>query len=153
MTPVGWADIDELYAIKGDPRIYAMMLGGVRTPVQVAAELAEDNQFWARHGVGMWMVRDLEGVVVGLTGLHERVDGRGIAIRFAFRPETRGRGYAREAASAAVRFAHARGVTRVVAVAREDNIASRTVLGAIGMRVCDTFMRHGDPMLMYESRG
>jgi hypothetical protein len=36
-------------------------------------------------------------------------------------------------------------------VSREDNIASRTVLGAIGMRECGTFLRAGDRMLIYES--
>ncbi len=154
MTPVGWQDIADLCALKGDPRVYATMLGGVRSPVQVAAELAEDTQFWARNAVGMWTVRDLDGNAVGLTGLHDRVDGRGIALRFAFRPETRGRGLAREAAGAALRFAHDRAnVRRVIAVAREDNIASRTVLGAVGMRECDAFLRNGDRMLVFESVG
>jgi RimJ/RimL family protein N-acetyltransferase len=152
LTPVGWRHIADLSALKGDPRVYATMLGGVRSPVQVAAELAEDTQFWARHGVGMWIVHDLDDNAVGLTGLHERTDGRGIALRFAFRPETRGRGLAREAAGAALRFAHDRaGLHRVLAVSREDNIASRTVLGAIGMRECGTFLRAGDRMLIYES--
>lgn len=152
LTPVGWQDIGELCALKADPRVYAMMLGGVRTPIQVAAEMAEDNQFWARHGAGMWMVRTLDGAMAGLTGVHQRVDGRGIAIRFAFRPETQGKGMAREAAGAALRFAHERAhIPRIVAVCRENNIGSRTVLGAIGLRECDEFMRDGHRMLMFES--
>ena len=152
LTPVGWQDIGELCALKADPRVYAMMLGGVRTPIQVAAEMAEDNQFWARHGAGMWMVRTLDGEMAGLTGVHERVDGRGIAIRFAFRPETQGKGMAREAAGAALRFAHDQAhIDRIVAVCRESNIGSRTVLGAIGMRECDEFTRDGNQMLMFES--
>ncbi len=154
LTPVGWQDISELCALKADPRVYAAMLGGVRSPVQVAAELAEDAQFWVRHGVGMWMVRDFEGNVAGLTGLHERVDGRGIALRFAFRIEAQGKGLAREAAGAALRFAHDRAhVHRVVAVCRENNFGSRMVLGAIGMRPCEEFERSGEPMLMFESVG
>ncbi len=154
LTPVGWQDIGDLCALKADPRVYAAMLGGVRSPVQVAAELAEDTQFWVHHGVGMWMVRDFEGNVAGLTGLHERVDGRGIAIRFAFRVETQGKGLAREAAGAALRFAHDRAhVRRVVAVCRENNFGSRMVLGAIGMRLCEEFVRSGEPMLMFESVG
>lgn len=154
LTPVGWQDIAELCALKGDPRVYGAMLGGVRSPVQVAAELADDTAFWAKHAVGMWTVRDLNGKAVGVTGLHERNDGRGIALRFAFLPEVRGRGLAREAAGAALRFAHDRArLRRVVAVAREDNIASRTVLGAIGMREAGTFIRDGDRLLIYESLG
>lgn len=152
LAPVGWQDIADLCALKGDPLVYASMLGGVRSPVQVAVELAEDTAFWAKHGVGMWLARDLGGAAVGITGLHERPDGRGIGLRFAFRPEVRGRGLAREAAGAALRFAHDRArIPRVIAVARESNIGSRTVLGAIGMRETDWFPRDGDRMLVYES--
>lgn len=160
MTPVGWGDLEALRRLKADPLVYAQMLGGVRGEAVVAAELAEDTAFWARVGVGMWMVRVEAGVsavgnaAVGLAGVHERADGRGLALRFAFTPESRGRGLAREAAGAALRFAHERaGLARVVAVARESNIGSRTVLGAIGMRDCETFVRGGEAMVMYESLG
>ena len=153
LTPVGWQDLPDLEALKCDPRVYGPMLGGVRGPSQVAAELAQDTAFWAGRGVGIWMVRqEPNTAALGLTGLHERVDGRGTALRFAFRPEVRGRGLAREAAGAALRFAHDRaGLLRVVAVTRESNFASRTVLGAIGMRPCGTFDRDGSPMLLFES--
>jgi RimJ/RimL family protein N-acetyltransferase len=70
----------------------------------------------------------------------------------AFTPESRGQGLAREAAGAALRFAHdVAGLRRVVAVAREANIGSRTVLGAIGMRESDAFMRGAERMLEFES--
>ncbi len=129
------------------------MLGGVRGPALVQRELAEDTAFWARHGVGMWIVRPVGGgVPLGLVGLHERADGRGIALRFAFTPASRGKGLAREAAGAALRFAHERaGLARVVAVARDSNIGSRTVLGGIGMRECGSFVRDGEAMLVFES--
>ena len=151
LTPVGYQDIADLIALKGDPGVYAQMLGGVCDPVRVAQELADETRFWAQHGVGMWLVRD-EGRAIGLTGLHERRDGRGVALRFAFQPASRGKGLAREAAGAALRFAHERaGVPRVIAVANVNNFSSRTVLGAIGMRVADAFDRNGDKMLVYES--
>ena len=57
-----------------------------------------------------------------------------------------------QAAGAALRFAHDRaGIRRVVAVAREDNFSSRTVLGAIGMREAGTFPRGRDTMMLFES--
>ncbi len=153
LAPVGWRDLPDLRSLKGDPGVYSQMLGGVRSPAQVAAELAEDTAFWARRGVGMWTVREGE-VAIGLTGVHARPDGRGEALRFAFRPAARGRGLAREAAGAALRFAHDRArLQRVIAVAREANLGSRTVLGAIGMRECDRFVRGNEPMIVYESLG
>lgn len=153
LSPVGSEHIEVITALKGDPLVYGQMLGGVRGPVLVAAELAEDVAFWAQHGVGMWVAHAATGgVAVGLVGLHERTDGRGIALRFAFHPAVRGQGLAREAAGAALRFAHDRaGLRRVVAVANDGNIGSRTVLGAIGMRACEAFDRGGEAMVMYES--
>ena len=153
LTPVGWPDLADLIALKGDPSAYAQMLGGICSPARVHDELAADQAFWARRGVGMWTVRGVDDpALIGLTGLHDRPDGLGMALRFAFRPETRGRGVGREAASAALRFAHERArLPRVAAVTREANLAARTVIGAIGMRPCGEFMRGSERMLVFES--
>jgi RimJ/RimL family protein N-acetyltransferase len=155
MAPVAWSDLDDLRALKGDPAVHAIMLGGVRSARQVADDLAEDIMFWGRAGVGMWAVRlATTGAFVGTVGLHERPDGRGIALRFVIAAAAQGHGYASEAAGAALRFAHERaGLALVIAVVRETNIASRQVLGAIGMREASAFLREGGRVLVYESRG
>ncbi len=151
MQPVGPQHLNEMVRLKTDPRAFARMLGGVRTPLRVHQELAEEIELWGRRGIGVWMVYEGDSFV-GITGFMERADGRGDALRFAFLPESRGRGLAREAASTALRFAHdVAGLKRVVAIAREDNFDSRTVLGAIGMVECERFMRDGYRMLTYES--
>jgi RimJ/RimL family protein N-acetyltransferase len=154
LQPVGWSDLADLVALKGDPRAFAVMLGGVRTPVQVADELAAEMSDWARLGYGIWTIRDAQtGAFIGLTGLQNRADGRGVGLRFAVRPEQQGHGYASEAAGAALRFAHERaGLARVVAVARADNLSSRQVLGGIGMVEAEAFVRDGVQMLMFEHR-
>ncbi len=153
LTPVGWADLPDLVALKGDPRAFAVMLGGVRTPGRVSEELAAEIADWPRLGYGMWMVRDAGSQrFIGIVALQDRPDGRGVGLRFALAPGAQGHGYASEAAGAALRFGHERvGLKRVVAVAREDNISSRQVLGAIGMVPCGAFTRDGTPMLMLES--
>ena len=153
LQPVWGGDLADLCALKGDPRAFAVMLGGVRSAVETAEELAADVQFWGRHGFGMWTVRERNtSTFVGLVGILERSDGRGMALRFALRAEVQGHGYASEAAAGALRFGHERaGLRRIVAVAREINFASRMVLGAIGMRVCEEFDRDGLRMLVYES--
>jgi RimJ/RimL family protein N-acetyltransferase len=153
MSPVAGADLADLQALKADPRVFAIMLGGVRTPARTADELAEDIGFWAARGCGMWSVREAAGgAFLGVTGFMQRPDGRGVALRFAFWPEGRGRGLAREAAGAALRFGHGRaGLERIVAVARESNFASRTVLGGIGMVEAGGFVQGGHAMVLYES--
>jgi len=152
MAPVGYWDLRDLVALKGDARAFAQMLGGVRGPVQVAEELARDIQDWGAFGYGMWSVRALRGRFLGVAGLMHRPDGRGVALRFAFWPEARGVGLASEAAGMALNYAHGvAGLERVIAVAREENMASRTVLGSIGMAEVDRFMRNGDLLLVYQS--
>jgi RimJ/RimL family protein N-acetyltransferase len=153
LTPVCGSDLGELRAIKADPAVFAIMRGGVRDYAQTAEDLARDVMAWGRFGFGIWMVREA-GRFVGITGLEHRTDGRGVALRFALWPEAQGRGLAREAAFAALRFGHDRaGLTRIVGVARESNFGSRIVLGGIGMRECETFEQLGYPMILYESVG
>jgi RimJ/RimL family protein N-acetyltransferase len=154
LTPVGGADLPDLCAIKADPRVFAIMLGGVRSAVETAEELADDVVAWGANGFGVWAVREPAAAArfVGITGLERRPDGRGVALRFALGPEAQGRGLAREAAGAALRFGHEQvRLRRIVAVARETNFSSRMVLGGIGMTECADFMQQGHRMVMYES--
>ena len=154
LTPVGGWDLADLQALKSDPLVFAVMLGGVRSRAQTTKELADDVAFWGAHGYGIWAVRERAGgAFLGITGLKDRPDGRGVALRFALWPEAQGRGLAREAASAALRYGHEQaGLARIIAVARQSNFASRTVLGSIGMSECDAFTQMGFVMLVYESR-
>ena len=155
MRPVSYVDLPDLVRLKGDPLVFAVMLGGVRTPEQTARELADDIAFWGQHGCGMWTVRGAaDETFLGLVGLHGRPDGRGVALRFALHAHAQGRGYASEAAGAALRFAQDRaGLERVIAVARASNIGSRQVLGAIGMVECERYERDGYEVLVFESLG
>ena len=153
MRPVAGFDAPAIAALKADPLAFAMMLGGVRNPREAAEELAEDIRAWGAHGIGLWSARDSETeAFYGIAGIARRPDGRGMALRFAFWPEARGHGLAREAAVAALRFAHDRaGLSRVIAVARENNAASRMLLASIGMREEpeNAFWRDGYHMLVY----
>lgn len=153
LTPVGGADLADLVALKGDPLAYASMLGGVRGPMRVADELAADIVAWGRDGFGIWAVRARgSGAFLGMAGLATRADGRGVALRFALWPHVRGAGLAREAAIAALRYGHGQaGLSRIVAVSRADNFASRTLLGAIGMVEIERFLRDRVPMLVFQS--
>jgi RimJ/RimL family protein N-acetyltransferase len=127
------------------------MLGGVRNAAQTSDDLARDVRNWGQYGFGIWSVRE-SGRFVGITGLEHRADGRGVAMRFALWPDAQGRGLAREAALAALRFGHDRaGLARIVAVARESNFGSRMILGGIGMSVAEKFEQRGQAMLLYES--
>jgi RimJ/RimL family protein N-acetyltransferase len=153
MLPPGPEHIDDLIRLKADERVFGFMLHGVRTPERAAEELEDDMDFWQVRGYGTWSVfLRATGQFLGLCGLMERPDGRGVALRYALWPEMRGHGYAREAAAAALEFGHRAGLARIIGVARESNVASRTVMEDIGMAVCDQFTNRGHAMLVFESR-
>jgi RimJ/RimL family protein N-acetyltransferase len=153
LRPLSAADLPDLIRLRADPMVFGQMLGGVGSPWQVAEDLAASITAWACFGTGLFAIHEGRAFQ-GITGIHERPDGRGLALRFAVWPGARGRGVAREAASAALRFAHDQGgIERIVAVARADNFGSRMVLGSIGMSECDAFLRAGHVLQVYESVG
>ncbi|PWC29533.1 GNAT family N-acetyltransferase [Pseudoroseomonas aestuarii] len=153
LRPVGPGHLADLVALKGDEAAFGLMLHGTRSPAQARQDLEDDMAFWAVRGYGTWAVHLAESeAFLGIVALSERPDGRGVALRFALWPHTRGKGYAREAARAAVEFGHRQaGLPRIIAVAREDNRASRGVLEDLGLRCAGEFPRDGHRMLVYES--
>ncbi|WP_370690739.1 GNAT family N-acetyltransferase [Falsiroseomonas sp.] len=152
LRPVAPENLPDLIALKGDEAAFGLMLHGTRTPERAREELEDDREFWLVRGYGTWAVYEREtGQFLGITGLMERPDGRGVALRYALWPACRGKGFAREAARAALAFGFRRGLARIIAVAWEGNTASRLVLGDIGMRECDSFTYRGRHMLVFEA--
>ncbi|MCT6896386.1 MAG: GNAT family N-acetyltransferase [Commensalibacter sp.] len=155
LSPVNWQDMPDILALKTDVLTFSSMLGGVRSSWQVQKEMAEDILYWGSHRIGIYTVRkhiqNRTGQFLGITGIHLRNDNRGHALRFALWGWAQGKGYACEAAFAVLLAAHERGYQRIVAVTKERNIASRRILGSIGMNVEEQFMRHGYKMLTYVS--
>jgi RimJ/RimL family protein N-acetyltransferase len=88
----------------------------------------------ARHGFGLYAVAlKSDGTAVGMCGLIKRESLDDIDIGFAFLPQYRGAGYAREAAQAVLDDGRDRlGMTRVVAITMPDNRQSVRLLEQLG---------------------
>ena len=152
LRPVAPENLPDLIRLKADDAAFGLMLHGTRTPERAREELEDDMEFWLVRGYGTWSVFERgTGEFLGITGLMERPDGRGVALRFALWPACRGKGFAREAARAALAFGFRRGLPRIVAVAWEGNQASRAVLTDLGMTECDRFQYRGREMLVFEA--
>ena len=152
LRPVAPENLPDLIRLKGDEAAFGLMLHGTRTPDRAREELEDDMEFWLVRGYGTWSVFErATGEFLGVTGLMERPDGRGVALRFALWPACRGKGFAREAARAALAFGFRRGLSRIIAVAWEGNEASRDVLTDLGMTQCDSFPNRGRTMLLFEA--
>ena len=152
LRPVAPENLPDLIRLKADDDAFGLMLHGVRSPERTREELEDDMDFWLVRGYGTWAVYErATGDFLGIAGYMERPDGRGVALRYALWPACRGKGYAREAARAALAFGFRRGLSRIIAVAWEGNTRSRQVLDDIGMRSCDEFHYRGRRMLVFEA--
>ncbi|MBI5170043.1 MAG: GNAT family N-acetyltransferase [Candidatus Eisenbacteria bacterium] len=91
---------------------------------------------YAKRGLGLWAVsRRGETELIGVCSLLKRETLPDPDLGFAFLPQGRGQGYAREVAAACLAYAHgALGHPRVVAICSPGNTASCRVLEDVGMR-------------------
>ena len=116
-------------------------LGGVRSREQQAAVVRDRFIAWQEAlGFTFWVVeRKADGELLGLCGLKlsddpgSPVEGE-YEIAWRLREDCWGRGYAKEAATAALDFAFVRiGAERVVALTVEENSASWGLMRRLGM--------------------
>ncbi|MFE6666437.1 GNAT family N-acetyltransferase [Streptomyces sp. NPDC057697] len=131
---------DALRVVAGAPEEGARWAPGYPS----ASERAAAERFLdtcARSGdpspFGSYEIRRREdGLVIGGMGFHGPPDATGaVTIGCGLVPSVRGAGYASEALRALLRFARDQGVRRVHGDADLDNIASRRVMEAVGMRL------------------
>lgn len=109
----------------------------VRTPEDARAWLERAPlAMYARLGYGMYLVEvKAGGGSAGICGLVKRDGLADVDIGFAFLPAFRGRGYAFEAAQAALEQARAsHGISRVVAISVRENGDSIRLLERLGFR-------------------
>jgi RimJ/RimL family protein N-acetyltransferase len=120
--------------LSGDPRVGATM-GGVRTPEEVAEELATAAAAWERDGFGYWMFFDAAtGEPVARGGLSRtEFDGRPeVEVGWAVMPERWGEGLATELGAAALDVAFELRLRDIVAFTLPHNAPSRRVMDKLG---------------------
>jgi RimJ/RimL family protein N-acetyltransferase len=129
------ADFPEYRALVADPQL-TRFLGDGRPPSDIDAwrQLATIVGHWALRGFGLWAVEErATGAFVGRVGLLEPGGWPGLEVAYTIAPAVWGRGYAREAAGAALQFArHTLGRTDIISIIRPDNVASVRVATALG---------------------
>lgn len=137
LRPLTEDDAPFIFQLVNDPA-WLRYIGdkGVRTLDDARRYLREGPiAMYATHGFGLELViRKSDSAPIGLCGLIKRDALPDVDVGFAFTPESRGCGYASEAAAAVL--AHGRtafGLERIVAITSLDNFASMRVLEKVGM--------------------
>ena len=142
LRPFAPGDAPTHATLYADPAVTRFLPGGPFSPAVAAQRsaraLAHFADHWERHGWGVWAVVDrTSGLVAGQCGLNHLPDGSDVEVLYAFAASHWGRGYATEAARAALDHGFGPvGLERIVAVTSPDHVASRRVMERLGM-VCE----------------
>lgn len=133
------ADAPAVAQIQGDPATNAFNPNGPATAEQAGAMLEGWIADWGRDAIGYWTVAQGCGEpVIGIAGVRRTGEveaGRAVLnLYYRFRPSAWGKGFAREAAAAAIEAAEGRGEPGLVrALVREDNAPSVRVATTLGL--------------------
>lgn len=148
LRPIAAADHDGYTAIWSDAEFVRYIGGRIPDRDAVWHAMASNAGCWALTGVGPWSVVERDsGQLVGRAGLWDEPGWPGVeAVWFIGRPWW-GRGYATEAATAAIDwvFATRPDLDQVVSVITPANVRSVRVAERLGMRLDRIEELHGAP--------
>ena len=152
------ADADAYLALFLQPAVEEWLRPEPLAPF-AAAELTrmleEDIEHWEDAGFGPWALIEREsGAYVGRAGLRwTAIEGAAeVELAWTVDPGRQGRGYATEAARAALELARAERIEEVAALVLPVNLASRRVAEKLEMRRDGTAMHAGLEHLVYRLR-
>lgn len=139
---LGMEDLDELLALHEDPAVARYMGEYDRAGMEGYLRMVEEE--WGERGHGRVAILDrTTGSFLGRSGLKHWPQFGETEVGWVLRPEMRGRGYATEAARAALAWGFdAFDLPYVTAMIQPDNAASARVAGRLGMRPirCDELL-------------
>jgi RimJ/RimL family protein N-acetyltransferase len=131
----GWRaeDFEPLAAIHGDPEVM-VFLGGVQERNDAWRSLSSLAGHWAIRGYGKWAVeRKSDGAMMGRVGLINPEGWPGLEVGWTLGKQYWGKGYATEAAEAALRYGFlTQPVDRLISCIDASNVASQGVAQRIG---------------------
>lgn len=133
-------DLDALAAVFAKREVWEFPHGRAFTRAETAAFIEHQSEHWDACGFGLWIaIERISDRVVGYTGLcvpmflPEVLPA--VEVGWRFDPDVWGRGYASEAARAALDQAFTTlGLPEVCSIPQADNAASVAVADRIGMR-------------------
>jgi ribosomal-protein-alanine N-acetyltransferase len=143
---------DEFARMRADPEVMRYIgTGAGRTRAESAEWLARNVERWRQHNFGAWAVEEKNSrALLGWCGLALLDQSIEVEVGYGFARGGWGRGYATEAARAAVRYGfEQRGLDRIAAVAYVENTASRRVMEKLGMRYGGMRFHYGANLAYY----
>lgn len=137
LRPLTPADLDAYQAaVYGDAEVMRYLPGGQPRPIERTAQLiAFFDEHWKAHGFSAWaVVEKASGELIGHAGLLYIGDTGAVELMYALAKSAWGKGYATEAARAALQFGFETvKLDEIHALAFAENTASQQVMRKLGM--------------------
>jgi ribosomal-protein-alanine N-acetyltransferase len=136
LRPFGAEDVDELHRLFTHPDVRRHLLDDVVVPREwVEDEVASSRARFAASGCGLWTVTERDRVeIVGFVGFRPFFEPPELQLLYGLLPPHWSRGYATEAAAAAIDYGfRVLGLTEIRAATDAPNTASIAVLTRLGM--------------------
>lgn len=146
-------DLDALCLVFGDTDVMKYISGGKPRPRdETETGLRRTIEGWHRRGFGLWaVVEKATGSVIGYCGLILLDGTPEIEVAYGLAKSSWGKGFASEAARAALRYGFEElKLERVVAVVNPQNIASQRVLEKLGMKYTKDAHHYDEDLMYYE---
>ena len=131
------SDLAAFASINADPRVMEF-LPAFLTRAQSDKRVAETQEHFTQHGYGKWAVELIDGgALIGTVGLNvvnfPAHFTPSVEVGWRLAHEHWGKGYATEAAAAAIDFGFQHGLEEIVSFTVPQNIRSRRVTEKLGM--------------------
>jgi RimJ/RimL family protein N-acetyltransferase len=145
-------DVPELHRMMNGPDVLRYFPPGAAPSYeQVERGVERFLQHWETHGYGLWAVVEREiGRLIGRCGLAFVEELQAVEIDFLFGNPYWGKGYASEAARAALDWSLAEHhFEKVIGIVHPENAASRRVLEKLGMICQESRQLWGMGVMVY----
>lgn len=140
LRPLVASDAAPYAAMRWHPEVARWLVGAPDDPQDAArSAIAAFAALWEKDGLAPWGVFDKapdgrEGKLVGQGGLRRLPETDAVEVLYALHPDVWGRGLAVELGRESLRFGFdSRGLDRIFAITRPDNLASQAVLRRLGL--------------------
>lgn len=139
-------DIDVLYALNSDPRVWTHFPSGVHTSRErTSAFVARQVLAWRQNGLGYWTAWTQDGSFAGVGGCAVNADAAW-NVYYRFAPQAQGKGFASEMVRAAMTAARKlRPELPVTALILEHNLPSKAVAEKAGLDLAWRGPDEGNP--------
>ncbi len=134
LRPLLPADAEAYAAMRYHPEVARWLIAAPGDPVDAAcASIGRFAEQWTERGYSPWGLFD-DGRLIGHCGLNHVAEFDATEVLWALHPDAWGKGYATEAARAAVAFGFDTiGLELIFAITKPDNLASQAVVKRLGL--------------------